>query len=115
MLAVAWCLRKFHYYVHGREVTVYTDHKPLESIKKKPLHKAPKCFRSMLTRTQKYNYEMIYKPGKNIPIPHTLSTTPLEETSESSDSIDDIVYSVNTLPIRGICLERIIQHSNGDE
>ncbi|GFU32540.1 hypothetical protein NPIL_402981 [Nephila pilipes] len=45
----------------------------------------------------------------------TLSRAALEETSESSDSIDDTVYSANILPIKGSFLEKIILYSNEDE
>ena len=41
-LAVAFACEKFIQYVYGRIVTVHTDHKPLETISKKPLCSAPK-------------------------------------------------------------------------
>ena len=37
MLAIVWGTQKFHTYVYGRRVIVETDHKPLESIFRKPL------------------------------------------------------------------------------
>ncbi|GFT46197.1 hypothetical protein NPIL_318841 [Nephila pilipes] len=111
MLEIFWSLEKLQYYVYAREVT---DHKPLESIKKS-LQKAPKRFKTMLTRTQKYNYKLIYNSGKNFPISDTLSVASLEEISESSASIGDIVNSVNILPIRGSFLKITFQHPNEDE
>ena len=42
MLAVTFGLEKFHHYTYGRETSVFSDHKPLESIVVKPLYKAPK-------------------------------------------------------------------------
>ena len=41
LLAIAWGAQKFHTYVYGRRVIVETDHKPLESIFRKPLNDAP--------------------------------------------------------------------------
>ena len=41
LLAISWGVQKFHTYLYGREVIVETDHKPLESIFKKPLSEAP--------------------------------------------------------------------------
>ena len=42
MLAVVFGCTRFHDYIHGlKEIQVETDHKPLESILKKPLHQAP--------------------------------------------------------------------------
>ena len=43
-------LEKYHLYVYGREVIVYTDHKPLVNIKQKSLAKAQKRLQSMLLR-----------------------------------------------------------------
>ena len=41
LLAIVWGTQKFHTYVYGRRVIVETDHKPLESIFRKPLNDAP--------------------------------------------------------------------------
>ena len=38
LLADVYGLEKFHTYTYGRQVTVESDHKPLEVIVKKPLH-----------------------------------------------------------------------------
>ena len=54
MLAVVYGLEKYHHYVYGRDVIVYTDHKPLVNIKQKSLAKAPKRLQSMLLRIQDY-------------------------------------------------------------
>ena len=42
MLAVVFALEKFNDYTFGQKTTVYTDHQPLVSIVKKPLHIAPR-------------------------------------------------------------------------
>lgn len=41
LLSVVFGLQTFHQYTYGRNVYVTSDHKPLESILKKPLHCAP--------------------------------------------------------------------------
>ena len=46
-LAIAFSLERFHQYTFGRETAVLTDHKPLETIVKKPLHKALKRIQGM--------------------------------------------------------------------
>lgn len=55
MLAIVFSLEKFHQYTFGRPVTVRSDHKPLESILKKPLSSAPRRLQGMMMRLQKYN------------------------------------------------------------
>ena len=48
LLAVVYSSEKFHTYMYGRSVAVQSDHKPLEMIFKKSLHKAPKRLLLML-------------------------------------------------------------------
>ncbi|PFX34058.1 Retrovirus-related Pol polyprotein from transposon 17.6 [Stylophora pistillata] len=50
LLAVVYGSERFHTYTYGREVFVESDHKPLEVIFKKPLHRAPKKLQRMLMR-----------------------------------------------------------------
>ena len=37
LYAILFGCKRFHQYLYGRKVTVQSDHKPLESIMKKPL------------------------------------------------------------------------------
>ena len=48
LLAIVWGAQKFHTYAYGRSVIVETDHKPLESIFRKPLNEAPPRLPRML-------------------------------------------------------------------
>ena len=75
-LSVVFGLEKFHTYIYGNHVTVYNDHKPLEMIQKKPIHAAPPCLQRMLLRLQKYDYNIIYKPGKQMVLADRLSRFP---------------------------------------
>ena len=42
MLATVFAMEKFIDYTFGRQKIIFSDHKPLESIFKKPLHRALK-------------------------------------------------------------------------
>ena len=64
MLAIVFSPKKFHQYTFGRQVIVRSDHKPLESILKKPLSSAPRCLQGMMMRLKKYNI------GKNFMLAH---------------------------------------------
>ena len=48
MLAILFGLNKFHHFTYGRNVTAVTDHKPLVSIVKNALTRAPKRLQAML-------------------------------------------------------------------
>ena len=49
-LAVACAAEKFQHYIYGREVEVRSDHKPLEMITRKSIHKASPRTQAMLLR-----------------------------------------------------------------
>lgn len=69
-----WRTWKFHYYALGRHVTVETDHyKLLEAIFKKHLSSAPPRIARVMLRIQKYDVNINYLPGKDIPLADTLS------------------------------------------
>ena len=63
MLAIVFSVEKFNDYTFGRKTIVHTDHKPLESIVKKPLHCAPKRLQGMMIRLQKYDLDIRYERG----------------------------------------------------
>lgn len=96
LLAVVYGLQKFHHYTYGRNVTVITDHKPLVAISNKPLHKAPKRLQSLLLKAQTYNFDIQYKPGKQIPISDALSRAPV---SKPDPPILEEVCNLSLTPI----------------
>ena len=64
---------RFDQYIYGINIKVETDHKQLEKVFKKPLLSAPKRLQRMLLQLQKYDLEVVYKPGKELYIADTLS------------------------------------------
>ena len=51
---------------------VESDHKPLEAIFRKHLASAPPCIARMMLRIQKYDAQIKYVPGKDIPVADAL-------------------------------------------
>ena len=72
-LAIVFSLEGFHQYTFGRVTVVQSDHKPLETIVKKPLHKAPKCIQGMLLRLLQYDVVVKYTKGSALHIADALS------------------------------------------
>ena len=60
LLSIVHGCTRFDQYVYGREITVQTDHKPLENIFRKPLLSGPKRLQSMLLQLQKYNLKIVH-------------------------------------------------------
>ena len=96
MLGVVFGLERFRHYTYGRKVIVVTDHKPLVAICAKPLSRAPKRLQSMLLKIQEYNFEVRYKPGKEIPVADTLSRAPTGKPTATE------VVSINNIHLTSI-------------
>ena len=100
LYAILFGCERFHHYVYGRAINVESDHKPLESVMKKPLCSAPPRLQRMLLRLQKYDMLVMYKPGKSIPVADALSRKYLNETDNTSELMEAHVHLiVCSLPI----------------
>ena len=74
MLAICFATSKFHQYVYEKpNVSVQADHKPQESILKKPLCKSPPRLQRLMLRLQPYDLEVHYMSGKYMYLADTLS------------------------------------------
>ena len=76
MLALTYGCKKFHPYVYGKTIDIETDHKPLESIMRKPLGAAPPRLQRMMLQVQKYDLAVRYVPGTQMFAADTLSRAP---------------------------------------
>ena len=92
-LAIVHGIQRFHHYLYGRSFTIISDHKPLEVILHKPLHRAPPRIQRMMTKIQGYNYTIKYLPGPQLVISDTLSRLPNPHTRVNV-SIDDHVDEI---------------------
>ena len=101
MLAIVFAAEKFEQYTFGHSVTVQSDHKPLESIMKKPLFSAPKRLQGMIMRLQSYNIDIMYTQGKLLYLAHYIGRFPVYRTNQVSGPHDSIEYisMVQYLPI----------------
>ena len=55
LYGIVFGAKGFHRYIYGRKVTIYTDHKPLEAVFKKPLFQAPPRLQRMLVALQPHH------------------------------------------------------------
>lgn len=115
MLAMVYALEKFNQFTYGRHVTVYSDHKLLEAIRKKPLTCAPKRLQGMIMRLQKYNLEVQYEKGKNMHIADFLSRAYLPHTEHPTGANFEHVNMASFLPISDQWLQEIRKETEKDE
>ena len=85
LLAIVYGVERFHTYLYGQKFTVRTDHKPLVMILQKPLVNAPPRLQRMLLRLQQYDFQIEYKPGKDMTLADTLSRLPSPGNKETID------------------------------
>ena len=115
LYAIMFGCESFHHYVYGRIINVGSDHKPLESIMKKPLWSAPPRLQQMLLRLQKYDMSVMYKPGKSIPVADALSRRYLNETDSTSELMEAHVYLIaSSLPVSDQKLKDIKDAAEAD-
>ncbi|XP_021361397.1 uncharacterized protein K02A2.6-like [Mizuhopecten yessoensis] len=116
MYGIVFGCNKFHQYLYGRKVKVETDHKPLIPISQKSLHAAPPRLQRMLLRVQKYDLDLVYVPGKQIPVADTLSRNFLSDTYPSlSKGMDAHVHTIlPSIPISDRKLEKVRDSTNVD-
>ena len=102
--------------MYGRRVVVETDHKPLESIFRKPLNEAPPRLQRMLLELTRYDLVVRYVPGKQQVISDCVSGAPLSESEPFSEPGDVIgVNLVEELGLESSTLKRFKDSSSADK
>ena len=103
-LAIVSCMDKWHQYLHGKhDITVHTDHQPLETIFKKPLCKAPRRLKRMMLKLQRYQFSVRYKKGKELYVADTLSRAPVADYPSAANAKQE--YEVFRLEIAEMDIE----------
>lgn len=73
MLAICFGLERFHQFVFGKKIIAETDNFSSTSIFKKTPNKCPARLQRMLMQIQKFDVDLVYKSGKEVPIADALS------------------------------------------
>ena len=64
----------WHYYLYDKyDITVHSDHQPLETIFRKPLSKVPRGLQRTMLKFQIYQFTVQYKKGRELFVADTLS------------------------------------------
>lgn len=107
------CLR-FHQYVWGsKSLTVETDHKPLVSISKKPLHCAPLRLQRLMLDILPYRPVITYKKGTELYVADTLSRDCKLRDVEDSKEMQMEVHIV--VPLTKTRTQQLIEALKTDE
>ncbi|GBN15559.1 Retrovirus-related Pol polyprotein from transposon 297 [Araneus ventricosus] len=115
LLDVVYGCKKIHQYVYGTKFKIYSDHKPLMAMSKRPLSAMSSRMQRFYLQLQCYNYEIFYKPGKEMFVLDTLSKAPLIKNHFPTPEEDSVVLSVlDSLPISDIKLQEISDANKSD-
>ena len=114
MLAIVYGATKFHSYIYGQKVTVESDHRALEILFKKPLYLVPPRIAKMMLKVQKYDLNVIFKPGKEMFISDTLSRKPLKTTEGNENCREYTVFSIGNLPVSQEIMSKIRHETEND-
>ena len=95
-LAICFGMIRFDQYVYSKNnITAESDHKPLETIFKKPLSKAPCRLQTMMMRLQCHSFQVQYKQGNQMYLADTLSRAPQPTTDEAPDMFEVFAVEVH--------------------
>ena len=99
-LAIVFGVKKFHQYLFGCKFIIYLDHKPLQHIFAES-HPIPTLASARIQRRgltlNAYNYDIIYKPGKDICNANMLSRFPLPEFPATVPLPGETIFLMDTL------------------
>ena len=71
-----FCVERFHQFVYGRHLTVENDHKLLKFILNKPVANVPARIERLMLRLQRYSFDFVWIPEKQMHIADVLSRAP---------------------------------------
>ena len=94
---IVFACERFNQYTYGQQVTVQSDHKPLEYILNKSLSEAPPHIQRLLIRLQNYQIVVKYVPGKDLHIADSLSCAHLNTLEKDENLNEDCNVIVHTL------------------
>ena len=104
-LSLTWAVENFLMYLLGRTFQMETDHKPLVPLlSSKNLDALPSRVLRFRLRLMRYNFTIMYMPGKHLCIPDTLSRAPLpclDDTTDLQVPTEAFISNImSTLPAR---------------
>ena len=118
MLAICFSCVKVHQYVYGKSTIIHTEHRPLETILKKPIAKVSPRLHQMILQLQRSDIQVKYVPGKYLYVADTLSRAKIEgdPTCGAAEDIEVMVHSlIGNLPISLEKMDAFRQSTASDE
>lgn len=119
-LALVYAAEHFKDFITGINVTLETDHRPLiQILQSKPLDELTPRLQRIRMRLMRYNYKVIFVPGKQLVLADCLSRNPIGCTNSAgkdfAEEIDHYVHFVTShLPATKCMLQKIKDEQEKD-
>lgn len=119
-LALMYAVEHFKDFITGIKITLETDHKPpVQILKTKPLDKLTLRLQRIMMRLMRYDYEVIFVPGKQLVLADCLSRNPVESASSTEKDFEAEIdcyvnFVTNHLPATKVLLQRIKEEQERD-
>lgn len=100
LLAIQFGLMRFRQYVYGQHVVVESDHKPLVGQLDKPIAACSPRIQRMRLQLQRFDFQVVYKPRKELFIADTLSRAPSprlfddDVTADCEEQVHHVIASI---------------------
>ena len=115
LLSLVFGLERHHQYTFGRRVVLWTDHRPLVAITRKPLTSAPKRLQRLLLRLLCYDVDIRYQQGTTMYLADTLSRAFLPTAVRTrTEEETEILCVVDFAAISQPQLREIAVHTEAD-
>lgn len=102
LLAIVFACQRFHFFLYGREFTVESDHKPLETLVKRDIDNVTARLQRMFMSLLRYpRLRVVYKPGRDMLVADCLSRAQLPDCRENTE-LTGIIHSL----AKSVCMTR---------
>ena len=93
MLAVVFGCTRFHNLLYGKDdvITIESDHKPLETLLRKPMSASPMRIQRMRLKLQPYSFKLIHVSGKSIGLADCLSRPPQDKDNQDATMDEELM------------------------
>lgn len=110
LLGVTYAIGKLDNYLRGRKFNLYTDHKALGYIIKKPIDKLRPSLARKVIFLQQYEFELFHVPGKSIPHVDALSRHVYSDAETERSDIEPEICAIKPT-VNEVCVIK----QNGDK
>ncbi|KAI5725500.1 hypothetical protein M8J77_016303 [Diaphorina citri] len=101
-LAITWACTRLEEFILGKDITIETDHKPLlQLLQTTQISELTPRIQRFRLRLMRYNYKLVYVPGKHLLCADFLSRNPIKSDTNHELTEDTRVYVkllIQTIP-----------------